>query len=79
MDGLDGTGLQLDGLDWFKTFIGDQKLKKILYRQLEKVIFPAVTMRLTLRFNAKVSQVVCTYSIGLLVRSDGKTTVKGDA
>ena len=45
MDGLDGTGLQLDGLDWFKTFIGDQKLKKILYRQLEKVIFPAVTMR----------------------------------
>ena len=46
MDGLDGTGLQLDGLDWFKTFIGDQKLKKILYRQLEKVIFPAVTMRL---------------------------------
>ena len=47
MDGLDGTGLQLDGLDWFKTFIGDQKLKKILYRQLEKVIFPAVTMRHT--------------------------------
>ena len=45
MDGLDGTGLQLDGLDWFKTFIGDQKLKKILYRQLEKVIFPAMTMR----------------------------------
>ena len=45
MDGLDGTGLQLDGLDWFKTFIGDQKLKKILYRQLEKVIFSAVTMR----------------------------------
>ena len=58
MDGLDGTGLQLDGLDWFKTFIGDQKLKKILYRQLEKVIFPAVTMRRILKKGHK-KNIIC--------------------